>query len=620
MNDVLSVSLLALFALRAAILVDAADVIAFTIPSTVLANASQILDPRFAGFGIEFSNIFSFTGTAESPNTFSANLLQNLKAVAGVGPCIRVGGNTQDNALYQVNYTAAEIGRNQYPTLHPDVTGYVPFDNDVYGPELFKALGVFPAGTQFIYGLNLAYDNSDYLDVITNTAEAVLSALDGNIYSFEIGNEPDLYDSTSPYRIGQNWSGAAYVEEWVTRSAAIQLQVSIFVYCKPKFQVLAQAGRQKNFFEAGTTASTIGTSFEIKMLAADNIDRDDTVFHYNQHDYFYYIKVSDYTITRQYMMNHGNIVSQFTAWATQQQQSVAAGKPYLLGEMAAIGPQGLAEITDVFGCALWTLDFFLYTATINVTHVLMHMTDIGNQSAWQPITIGNIAPWVRPAYYGHIIMSTLIGPNNDTTIAEIDIRSQQLQDYAGRASSYVVYRGNQIYATVLINLKEFNQSMTATTDTALNFTINIPPEYAGSNLTVLKLSAPGADSFKEVTWAGINFQTDDGLPAGAPTNDTTFTTVSSEGTFSVLVRDTQAVVVVFDSSSGVILELPTSTDPGTLSSSAVSLSSSSATSSSSADSSGTDGGASKSAGRRMYEMGSVCIMILVNICMAMIVF
>ena len=366
------------------------------------------------------------------------------------------------------------------------------------------------------------------------------------------------------------------------------------------------------------------------MLVTDNIDQDDAVFHYNQHDYFYYIKVSDYTITRQYMMNHGNIVSQFTAWATQQQQSVAAGKPYLLGEMAAIGPQGLADITDVFACALWTLDFFLYTATINISHVLMHMTDVGNQSAWQPITIGDIAPWVRPAYYGHIITSTLIGPNNDTTIAEIDIRSQQLQDYAGRASSYVVYRGDKIYATVLINLKEFNQSMTANDSTALNFTVNVPPAYAGNNLTVFKLSAPGADSFKEVTWAGINFQTDDGLPTAGATNDTTFTTVSSQGTFSVLVRDTQAVVVLFDSSSGVILDPQTSNDPGSSSSSnnavppssssSSSSSSSASSSSSSADSSGTGASTSKSAGQRMYAFDNVFIMTVLGICMAIIGF
>lgn len=366
------------------------------------------------------------------------------------------------------------------------------------------------------------------------------------------------------------------------------------------------------------------------MLATDGIDRTDAVFHYNQHDYFYYIQVSGYAITRQYMMNHGNIVSQFTAWQTQQQQSVAAGKPYLLGEMAAVGPQGFALITDVFGCALWTLDFFLYAASINVTRVLMHMTDIGNQSAWQPGTIGDIAPWVRPSYYGHIITSTLIGPKNDTTIAEIDVRSQELRDYAGCASAYVVYRGQSIHAAVVINMKEFNQTDTESSSTQLNFTLNVPPAYGGSNLTVFKLSAPGADSFKGVTWAGINYQTDDGLPVAASSNDTTTVAVSSSGQLSILVRDTQAAVIIFDSSSPVILTQTSSgTSPSSTTSSQPSVSitmnstttegSSGSQSSSSADgATGSSSLSSSSAAQRGYVVGNVIIMSSLCICMAVI--
>jgi hypothetical protein len=307
------------------------------------------------------------------------------------------------------------------------------------------------------------------------------------------------------------------------------------------------------------------------------------------------------------MMNHANMVAQFSSWATQSQQAAAAGKPYLLGEMAAVGPQGLSGITDVFGCALFTLDFFLYTATINISHVLFHMTDVGNQSAWQPITVGGIAPWVRPAYYAHIIISTLIGPNNDTTIAEIDVQNQLPEDYGNQASSYVVYHGNQIYAAVLINLKEFNQTDTETTDTQLNFTLNIPPEYAGSDLTVFKLSAPGADSSQGVTWAGINYQTDDGIPVSGTTNDTTIVTVSEAGQFSVLVRDSQAVVVVFNSSEGFILQPAPGTSTGTSSADDASPPPESNTTS---NSSGTDP-ESSSAASPPQTLGNVILFILV---------
>src|SRR5271156_1762023 len=213
-----------LLSLQLLLFANAADVIEFTIPSTMLGNASEILDPRFAGFGIEFSNLFSFTGTAASPNTFSYNLLNNLKSLTGVGPTIRVGGNTQDTAEYQSNYTASNMGYNPYPTTQ-DVNGYIPFDQLIYGDELFDALNKFPTTTQYIFGLNMAYDNTDFLTRIVDTASAAVTQLGESLYSFEIGNEQDLYDSTSPYRSGMTWNGQVYTQQWLQRAEAIQQQV-----------------------------------------------------------------------------------------------------------------------------------------------------------------------------------------------------------------------------------------------------------------------------------------------------------------------------------------------------------------------------------------------------------
>src|ERR1700737_801265 len=176
-------------------------VIGFTIPPTIPANASQILDPRFAGFGIEFSNIFSYTGTAASPNTFSSNVLQNLKQLTGVSPCIRLGGDTSDYALYRENFTSGQIGINPNPTLNStNVTRMLPFDYNIYGPALFSALGTFPTGTQIIFGLNMACDKTDYIIQITSAAAAASTALNNNLYSFEIGNEPDLFATADGYR------------------------------------------------------------------------------------------------------------------------------------------------------------------------------------------------------------------------------------------------------------------------------------------------------------------------------------------------------------------------------------------------------------------------------------
>ena len=61
-------------------------------------------------------------GNKSSPNTFTDNLLTNLGHILGSKPYIRVGGNTQDYALYnaslktQINGTYDPQRSNDFPT------------------------------------------------------------------------------------------------------------------------------------------------------------------------------------------------------------------------------------------------------------------------------------------------------------------------------------------------------------------------------------------------------------------------------------------------------------------------------------------------------------------------
>jgi hypothetical protein len=88
---------------------------------------------------------------------------------------------------------------------------------------------------------------------------------------------------------------------------------------------------------------------------------------FNQHDYYYYIGVSTYTLTFQLFTNFSTVMSQFSAWTTQLAQANTAGYPYFLREMGVVGPIGYAGITDTFAASLWTLNFFLYAATIGIS-------------------------------------------------------------------------------------------------------------------------------------------------------------------------------------------------------------------------------------------------------------
>jgi hypothetical protein len=72
-------------------------------------------------------------------------------------------------------------------------------------------------------GLNLAYEQPDYINKIVTQAQAARAQLTNlDITSYEIGNEPDLY-SANGFRTGP-WDGATYTEEWLDRANAIWQQ------------------------------------------------------------------------------------------------------------------------------------------------------------------------------------------------------------------------------------------------------------------------------------------------------------------------------------------------------------------------------------------------------------
>lgn len=85
------ISIAALLSLPAAL----AQSISLSLSTNAPSGASYYIDPSFAGFGIEPSNLFSFTGGNDYINHFSVQLLENLAQYSGQPPHLRIGGNTQ---------------------------------------------------------------------------------------------------------------------------------------------------------------------------------------------------------------------------------------------------------------------------------------------------------------------------------------------------------------------------------------------------------------------------------------------------------------------------------------------------------------------------------------------
>lgn len=519
-----SIALLSLSSFAAA-----QNVVSLSITPQPTSGASGIVPPSFAGFGIEPSNLYSFTGGAQE-NQLTKNLLQNLADYTGVPPHVRLGGNTADYMIYDDKMNQYTVEDNP----NPQGQGVYPADQYIIGPRYFEVINRLPAGTPITFGLNLAYEEPDYRDQIAATAEQAVERLTNvDLVSFEIGNEPDLY-LQNQFRSDPTWGGSMYTQQWLSRANTVWNRV-----LKPK-------GIRSNFFEPGATASTIGTSFEIEDLDEFGITQNANgsssplISQWNQHDYYYYIGVSTYPLTQYHFMTLSTTNDQFASWVTQIGQARETGYPYALREMGVVGPIGLYGITDVFGASLWSLNFFLYAATLNITMVGMHMTDNSNASAWQPTDAfyGN-QPFVRPNYYAFAAFDQAIGPTCQAQIGGY-ILSGQPEAYQGRSAAYSIYQDGTLSSVVLINSNEANVS--ETNKASLTFELTLDKQFAGKDLYLAFLTNDGADARHGTTFNGVSYeQSGDGTPTKVDDQVRTVT-VGDDGTVRIDVRDTQAVV------------------------------------------------------------------------------
>lgn len=410
--------------------------------------------------------------------------------------------------------------------------GSVKWDSYKIGPTFFEAANRLPEGTPVTWGLNLAYNDDDYLEQITTMAQQVFDRCTNlDIVSFEIGNEPDLYYASSKFR-DADWGGDVYTEEWLSRASAIYEQV-----VKPK-------GLPQTFFEPGATSHTSGTTFGISQLVSDGITKETNGSSYvkvwSQHDYSYFTSVATYPLTIENILNFDTNEDQFENQAADQlTQADATPYGYALREMGWVGPAGAPNVSDVFGGALYTLNFLLYAASENLTGVQFHLTGFGAASAWQPVQDNGMAPYPRPLYYGHAAFNQIIGPTCTAQVSQISLSSPP-SGYDGYIRAYSIYQSGSLSSVAIINAKMANVSESDKAN--LTVSLSMPTSLAGKTVYLSYLTNDGVDAKYNTTWNGISFeQSGDGTPTQVSDAEDT-ATIGSDGTLTISVRDSAAVV------------------------------------------------------------------------------
>jgi hypothetical protein len=80
-----------------------------------------------------------------NPNLFSKQVVQNLYDISGAYPIFRIGGSTQNSAVYYPDQSEAII--DPFDSVAADQPS-----KTMLGPKWFESFHQFPEGTQYIYG------------------------------------------------------------------------------------------------------------------------------------------------------------------------------------------------------------------------------------------------------------------------------------------------------------------------------------------------------------------------------------------------------------------------------------------------------------------------------------
>ncbi|KAL3444834.1 hypothetical protein BJX65DRAFT_310424 [Aspergillus insuetus] len=491
---------------------------------------APVLHP-FVSFSIELAFFPDFAGNKTHPNHFSNQLLENLEKLQGKKPYIRVGGNTQDYALFDPDLKVATNG-----TIIPSISTDWP--RILYiGPSFFESYSTWP-GTKFIHGFNLGKNSTEDLKLLLDTVPLACEALqDGKLANWELGNEPDLFRTSGNgiVRPG-NWTEQAYVNEWQTKVEMLTQKMR--EYCPQ----LAEKKWMAPSFAGVTNSLNPVVTWREGLNAKRNIALN------SEHNYIGGATQPGVTLQKT-LMNHTmtvqSVAKHVNVSRILNEENLAAGIPYILGEMNSLYRQGAPGLSNSFGAALWGVDFNLYCASQNIRRSHMHQGTNYRYSSWQPVETNDTTLGTKAPYYGNVMVAAMLRGEDNVQVANIPLDKDT-------EAAYAVYVNGNLARIAVINMVEFNYTTpNAHSDQtparpvskySFRLSSSAPPR-----ISVQRLMANGSNAVSGITWDGwsYNYELDKGKPVR----------LHNVTVGEVAVTDNSVVEIDVPHSSAVILDL-----------------------------------------------------------------
>ncbi|KAK4672308.1 hypothetical protein QC763_101970 [Podospora pseudopauciseta] len=519
--------------------------------ATSITSANEILN-GFVSFSIEFSSFPDFAGNNSHPNTFSDNLLENIRHLTGTKPYIRVGGNTQDYALYNASLPYALNGTfNPKRSLDYPTTIYI-------GPSYFESYSTWK-DVKFSHGFNLGLgaNTSEGWQTLLDTVPLACKALsDGKLYLWGYGNEPDLFSTAAQGPIRPpSWNESAYVWQWQNGTRTIHALVR---------QHCPDLARESEYGYMAPSHGGVGNRLKAHVSWAAGLNSGRNVRLYSTHNYISGATTPGVTL-QSTLLNHTVTARSVNAQAAEYYRIVSldpGAPPPIFGETNSLYNQGRPGLSNTFGAALWVVDFNLYAASKGFKRVHMHQGTNYRYASWQPIETNVTSIGTKPPYYGNIATAAALGRHEKVEVVSIPLTWH-------REAAYAIYHGGILSRVVVVNMRGYNTTVDGEGLVPLpnppkrgsveySFQLGGLGKRAGvdvgvtvgyrQKVKVQRLRANGSDAVTGISWDGwsYNYELDQGRPARMG-NVTTGEEVEVDGMgrVKVGVEDSSAALLVF---------------------------------------------------------------------------
>jgi hypothetical protein len=235
------------------------------------------------------------------------------------------------------------------------------------------------------------------------------------------------------------------------------------------------------------------------------------------------------------LMNHTSIVKSISSHVTLAKElQKYCSASYVMGETNSLSGGGAAGLSNVFGAALWVVDYTLWQATQNIQRVHFHNSATSPYAAWSPSTI---PPTTNAPYYGNVMVAATVGLLPDRSIAYLDLGNGD-----ERTSAYTIYSGSNLVRVVILNMIEY-LSTSSTARPKSTFSLSVPAGVKGA--LVERLTAPGADALSGVTFGGFSYDYSraEGKPVLVDATAALEEVSAKNGVLSVTLQDSEGVVL-----------------------------------------------------------------------------